>query len=88
MGWPRKSVWLTSDQRLMRGSEGLSPHRVAVRRPVAEVLAQADRFQFTSGKDAQTESVYFTAQSKDKKVLIEFEVRGRRMSLARVRYSY
>lgn len=55
---------------------------------VADVLVHADRFQFASGKDAQTESVYFTAQSPDKKVLIEFEARGRRMSLVRVRYSY
>jgi len=55
---------------------------------VAEVLEQADRFAFTSGKDPRTEMVYFTAQSKDRKILIEFVVRGRRTALSRVRYSY
>lgn len=55
---------------------------------VAEVLARADQFQFTSGKHSQTQNVYFTAQTMDKKVLLEFNVLGRRTMLSRVVYSY
>lgn len=55
---------------------------------VADILEQADRFQFTSGRDPRTQRVYFTAQTRDRKVLIEFEAQGHRMVLTRVRYAY
>jgi hypothetical protein len=53
---------------------------------VTEVLQQADRFDFAGGKDM--DSVYFSAQSKDKKILIRFEVQRRKSVLSWVRYSY
>ncbi len=55
---------------------------------VDDVLEQADRFQFTSGRDPRTQRVWFAAQSRDRKVLIEFEGQGHRMILSRVRYAY
>jgi len=55
---------------------------------VADILEEADRFQFTSGRDPQTQRVYFTAQSRDRRVVIEFQVQGHRMVLTRVRYAY
>jgi hypothetical protein len=55
---------------------------------VTEVLQQADRFDFAGGKDTHGDQVYFSAQSKDKKILIRFEAQGHRSVLSRVRYSY
>jgi hypothetical protein len=55
---------------------------------VAEVLRQADRFDFAGGKDANNNQVYFSAQSKDKKILIRFEMQGHRATLSSVRFSY
>lgn len=55
---------------------------------VADILEQADRFQFTSGKDPRTQKVYFTAQTRDKRVVIQFEVQGHRTVLSRVSYAY
>jgi hypothetical protein len=55
---------------------------------VADILEQADRFEFTSGRDPQTQKIFFTAESRDRKVLIEFEGQGHRMILSRVRYAY
>jgi hypothetical protein len=55
---------------------------------VADVLEQADQFDFTSGKDPRTQKVYFTARSKDRKVLIQFDIEGRQTVLSRVSYFY
>ncbi|MGD0955838.1 MAG: hypothetical protein ABR953_03305 [Candidatus Acidiferrales bacterium] len=55
---------------------------------VKEVLQSADRFDFTSGKYAGGSKVYFIAQSKDKKILIQFEVDNHRLVLSRVSYFY
>ena len=55
---------------------------------VADVLQRADRFDFTSGKDPRTQKVYFTARSKDRKVLIQFDIEGRQTVLSRVSYFY
>jgi len=55
---------------------------------VSEVLQQADRFDFASGKNTDSNQVYFSAQSKDKKILILFEVQGHKPVLSSVRYSY
>jgi hypothetical protein len=55
---------------------------------VADVLARADRFAFTSGKDASTQQVYFIAQTRDGKMSIQFIEQGRRAALARVKYLF
>ena len=55
---------------------------------VTEVLQQADRFDFAGGKDTDSDQVYFSAQSKDRKILIRFEVQGHKSVLSWVRYSY
>jgi hypothetical protein len=55
---------------------------------VSEVTARADQFTFTSGKIADSDQVYFIAQSKDKKVVIQFDIEGRRTVLSQVSYSY
>jgi len=55
---------------------------------VNEVLQRADRFDFTGGKYATGDQVYFSAQSKGGKILIQFEVDGHRLVLARVSYFY
>ncbi|MGB9069300.1 MAG: hypothetical protein WCC21_12095 [Candidatus Acidiferrales bacterium] len=55
---------------------------------VADVLEQADHFDFTSGKDPRTQKVYFTARSKNGKVLIQFDIEGRQAILSRVSYFY
>jgi hypothetical protein len=55
---------------------------------INEILQRADRFDFTSGKYANGDQVYFIAQSKDKKIVIQFDVEGHRTVLSRVSYSY
>jgi len=55
---------------------------------VSEVLQRADRFDFTSGKYGNGDQVYFIAQSKDKKIVIQFDIEGLRTVLSRVSYSY
>jgi hypothetical protein len=55
---------------------------------VNEVLQRAERFDFTSGKYTDGDRVYFSAESKDRKILILFNVDGRRLALARVSYFY
>lgn len=55
---------------------------------IGDVLQRADRFDFTGGKYADGDQVYFSAQSKDKKMLIQFDVEGHRSILSRVSYFY
>jgi hypothetical protein len=55
---------------------------------VTEVIQKADRFDFAGGKDEGSNQVYFNAQSKDKNLLIRFEVQGQKLVLSWVRYSY
>jgi hypothetical protein len=55
---------------------------------VNDVLQRADRFDFTGGKYASGDQVYFIAQSKDKRILIQFSVEGRRLVLSRISYFY
>jgi hypothetical protein len=55
---------------------------------VSEVIDRADQFTFTGGKIAGSDQVYFIAQSKDKKVVIQFNIEGHRTVLSRVSYSY
>jgi hypothetical protein len=55
---------------------------------VGNILQRAEDFDFTGGKYASGDRVYFIAQSKDKKILIQYNVEGRRLVLSRVSYSY
>jgi hypothetical protein len=55
---------------------------------VGEVLQRADRFNFSGGKYANGDQVFFSAQSKDKKLLIQFDAEGHRSILSRVTYFY
>lgn len=55
---------------------------------IGEVLERADQFEFTSDKDTQSQRVHFKAQTKDNKILIEYDMRGRQSILSRVRYFY
>jgi hypothetical protein len=54
---------------------------------LGELIQQADQFDFAGGKDA-TNKPYFTAERKDKKILIEYNMQGRIPVLTRVRYLY
>jgi hypothetical protein len=54
---------------------------------VGELIQQADQFDFAGGKDAANKP-YFTAERKDKKILIEYNMQGRMPVLTRVRYLY
>jgi hypothetical protein len=54
---------------------------------VGELIQQADQFDFAGGRDA-TNKPYFTAERKDKKLLIEYNMQGRMPILTRVRYLY
>jgi hypothetical protein len=55
---------------------------------IGEVLRRADRFDFSGGKYVNGDQVYFSAQSKDKKMLLQFDVEGHRSVLSRVSYFY
>lgn len=55
---------------------------------ITDVLELADQFDFSSGKDPQTQSTYFTARTKDRRVLMRFNLVGRRMVLSYVTYLY
>jgi hypothetical protein len=55
---------------------------------LGELLQQADQFDFNGGKDANTGKAYFTAERKDKKILIQYKMQGRMPILTRVRYLY
>jgi hypothetical protein len=54
---------------------------------VNEVLQHAERFDFTSGEYASGQA-YFSAESKDKKVIILFSVDGHRLVLSQVSFFY
>jgi hypothetical protein len=55
---------------------------------IGEVLQQADRFDFAGGKYSDGGRTYFSAQSKDKKLRILFDVDGSRTVLSRVSFFY
>jgi hypothetical protein len=55
---------------------------------VGEVVRRADQFDFAGGKYSNGEQVYFNAQGKDRKILIQFNVDGRRSILSRVSFFY
>lgn len=55
---------------------------------IDEVLQQADQFDFTGGKYPDSDQTYFSALSKDKKILIQFQVQVHRSVLSLVRYFF
>ncbi len=55
---------------------------------VNEILQEADRFDYAGGRDTNGDQVYFTAQSKDKKLRIRFDVHAHKLFLTWVQYSY
>jgi hypothetical protein len=55
---------------------------------VGEVLQRAEQFDFAGGKYSNSEQVYFEAQSKDRKILIQFNVDGHRSILSLVSFFY
>jgi hypothetical protein len=55
---------------------------------VDEILQSADRFDFTGGKYSNGDRVYFSAESKDRKMLIRFDVQNHRSVLTSVSYYY
>jgi hypothetical protein len=55
---------------------------------ITDVLQKADQFDLVGGKHTSADRVYFTAQSKDKKIQIQFDLEGRGSVFLRVRYSY
>jgi hypothetical protein len=55
---------------------------------LSELLRNADDFDFSGGKDPASGNPYFIAQSKDKKIRIEYTLQGRVPILTRVRYLY
>jgi hypothetical protein len=55
---------------------------------VDEVVQRADQFDFAGGKYSNSEQVYFSAQSKDRKILIQFNVDGHTSILSLVSFFY
>jgi hypothetical protein len=55
---------------------------------MSEVLRHADSFRFTGALDSESDQPYFVAESKNRRILIRYEVHGRRSVLANVRFSY
>lgn len=55
---------------------------------VGEVLEHADRFEFSGGKYAGGDGVYFKGQSRDQKILIQFNMSGHKPGLSLVSYFY
>jgi len=53
-----------------------------------EVLARADQFNISGGKYTDRNQVYVLAQSKDKKLRIQFDVEGHRSLLSKVSFLY
>jgi hypothetical protein len=55
---------------------------------VHEVLQEGDRFDFEGGRDPKNDHVFFIAQTKDKKLLLRFEVQDHKSALTWVNYAY
>jgi hypothetical protein len=55
---------------------------------LSELLQNGERFDFSGGKDPNSGKPYFIAESKDKKIRIEYTLQGRVPILNRVRYLY
>jgi hypothetical protein len=85
-GFCKRAQFVFSPEHRIAGFEVFASRADAL--DVNEVLQSADRFDFTSGKYASGDQVYFIAQSKDKKILIQYEVDNHRLVLSRVSYFY
>lgn len=55
---------------------------------LAELMQQADQFDFSGGKDASTGEPFFTAETKSKKIVIQYTLQGRIPRLVAVKYLY
>jgi len=55
---------------------------------LAELMQQADQFDFSGGKDATTGEPFFTAEAKSKKIVIQYTLQGRMPRLVNVKYLY
>jgi hypothetical protein len=55
---------------------------------INDVLERADQFEFTSDKDKQSQEVRFAARTRDGKILMEYQMKGRQSILSRVSYYY
>jgi hypothetical protein len=55
---------------------------------LAELMQQADQFDFSGGKDAKTGEPFFTAETKSKKIVIQYTLQGRMPRLVTVKYLY
>jgi hypothetical protein len=55
---------------------------------VAEIMLHANQFDFSGEKNSDTGNVSFTAQSKDRKLRIEYSTQGRLPILTRVEYLF
>lgn len=55
---------------------------------VTDILQQADQFSFSGGKEVNDGKVYFTVESRDKKMVMKFQMLGRVPVLVRVSYAY
>jgi hypothetical protein len=55
---------------------------------VADILEKAEEYEYSGVMEPASQKRYFTAQSRDKKLLIQFQVLGHRTVLSRVAYSY
>lgn len=55
---------------------------------LGELMKQADQFDFSGGKDANTGEPFFTAEAKSKKIVIEYTLQGRMPRLVEVKYLY
>jgi hypothetical protein len=85
-GFCKRAEFVFSPEHRIVGFEVFASRADAL--DVNEVLQSADRFDFTSGKFAGGDQVYFIAQSKDKKTTIQFGVDHHRLLLSRVSYLY
>jgi hypothetical protein len=82
----RRAKFIFSSERRILGFEVFASQADDL--DVGEVLQQGDRFDFSGGKYAGSDQVFFIAQTKDKKILIQFRVDGRRSILSLVSYFY
>jgi hypothetical protein len=55
---------------------------------VGEILQHADRFDFSGEKSVDGDQVSFVAQSKDRRLLMRFTVKGHRTTLSHVSFLY
>jgi hypothetical protein len=85
-GFCQRAQFVLSPEHQIVGFEVLASRADAL--DVNEVIQHAEQFDFTSGRYAGSDQTYFIAQSKDKKILIQYDVENHQLELSRVSYSY